>query len=101
MPGPRLIPLEPEGIPPRGISPRLRSQLVYFGEHIPDDSAAPGSGEYRFEPSQVEAWLDDGVISLVSPLDTANTTEVELSEEQEALLEWLKAHRILRARVEE
>lgn len=87
---------------PKPISPRLRSQLVYFtsgsgkaGE--PD----PREGEYDFDETEVARWLDEGVFYLVSPLDTANMTEVELSEEQEDLLGWLQANGVRRARVVE
>jgi hypothetical protein len=93
MAGPLLIPVDRPEVPPRPISDRLRSQLVYFA------SPAGGEGMFLFDPDDVARILDEGAIALVSPLDTANRTEVELSEEQEALLEWLKANRICHARV--
>jgi hypothetical protein len=40
------------------------------------------------------------VIYLVSPLDTANKTEVELTEEQEDLMAWLVLHEVEHVRVE-
>jgi hypothetical protein len=43
--------------------------------------------------------MDEGVFFLVSPLDTANMTEVELSEEQEVLLHWLQAQRVQHVRL--
>ena len=46
-------------------------------------------------------WLEAGVFFLVSPLDTANMTEVELTEEQEAMLSWLKTNQIQHVRVVE
>jgi hypothetical protein len=58
-----------------------------------------GEHEYWIAEADVARWLDEGVFYLVSPLDSANQTEVELSEEQEALLEWLKLHRIQHVRV--
>jgi hypothetical protein len=33
--------------------------------------------------------LEDGVVRIVSPLDSASRAEIELSEEQEAWLEWM------------
>ena len=60
-----------------------------------------GEGEYFFAAAEVAKWLDDGVLYLVSPLDTENMTEVELSEEQEALLGWLKDQGVQHARVVE
>ncbi len=91
--------LERDGLPPRPISPRLRSQLVYFAT-LPE-SATAGSDEYWFNLEELGRWLDDGVIELVSPLDTANMTEVELSEEQEALLGWLVKEKVAHVKLEE
>lgn len=93
-----LVPVDRPGAAPKAISPRLRSQLVYFA--IPSESGLP-EFEYRFDADEVAKWLDDGVISLVSPLDTANMTDVELSEEQEAMLAWLSKEKIGHVRVEE
>ena len=59
------------------------------------------AGEFFFAAEEVAKWLDDGAISLVSPLDTANCTEVELSEEQEELLEWLRDNGVQHVRVAE
>ena len=41
----------------------------------------------------------EGVFLLVSPLDTENMTEVELSEDQEAFLSWLDRNKIQHIRV--
>jgi hypothetical protein len=102
MPAIQLVPLDRTEVPPRTLSPRLRSQLVYFAS-APDAPGVPplGEGEYFFAAAEVAKWLDDGVLYLVSPLDTDNMTEVELSEEQEALLEWLKGRGVQHARVAE
>ena len=62
---------------------------------------AMGENEYWIAEAEVERCLDEGVIYLVSPLDTANMTEVEISEEQEALLNWLKGNRVQHVRVAE
>jgi hypothetical protein len=96
-----VIPLDREGLCPRPISPRLRSQLNYF-MGSPDAKGAPelGEGEYWFDRDEVAHWLDDGVFYLVSPLDTANKTEVELTEEQEEFLSWLKTSGVSHVRVE-
>ena len=102
MPAPRLLPLDRPDVAPRALSPRLRSQLVYFTSA----RDAPGvptlrESEYFFAADDVAKWLDDGVLYLVSPLDTDNHTELELTEEQEALLGWLQANRVQHAKVEE
>jgi bifunctional pyridoxal-dependent enzyme with beta-cystathionase and maltose regulon repressor activities len=97
-----LIPLDHPQIPPLAISPRMRGQLVYF---MAASSAAgmPAleEGEYWFARDEVKKWVDEGVFYLVSPLDSANMTEVELTEEQEALLTWLDKHQIAHVRVKE
>lgn len=95
-----LIPLDPPGPAPFPLSDRLRSQLVYF-QADPDSPGRPkpGNDEYLFDRDDVARWLDDGFVSLVSPLDTDHPAEVELTEEQEELLGWLAAHDVRRARV--
>jgi len=97
-----LVPLDRPDVRPREISARLRSQLVYFMS--PSDAPGVpslGENEYWFKSADVDKWLDEGVFYLVSPLDTANMTEVELTEEQETLLGWLKAEQVQHVRVNE
>jgi hypothetical protein len=102
MTQPALVPLDRTEVARRPISTRLRTQLVYFmsAPGTPDVPAL-GENEYWFDPADVERWLDEGVFHLVSPLDTANMTEVELTEEQESLLNWLKSERVRHVRVDE
>jgi hypothetical protein len=100
MPTYQLVPIDHPSVAPLTISERLRSQIVYFASG-PGDPGVPslGEDEYFLARADLEPILDEGVLRLVSPLDTANTTEVELSEEQEALLEWLKRFQIQHVRV--
>jgi hypothetical protein len=102
MAQPRLLPVDRPEVDRLAISPRLRSQLVYFMT----PSGAPGvpelgADEYWIARDDVAKWLDEGVFYLVSPLDSANATEVELTEEQESLLTWLSSHGIEHVRVVE
>lgn len=92
---PDLLAINRPEIPRYRISGRLRQQLVYFMTP-PGFPGVPelGENEFWFAQADVQHLLDEGVVELVSPLDTANKTEVELSEEQESLLEWLRAHRV-------
>ena len=78
---------------------RLRTQLSYFTS--PGDGPDLGPDEFWFVPEEVTKWLDDGVFYLVSPLDSANTTEVELTEEQEEFLNWLQKKGVRHVRVVE
>jgi hypothetical protein len=98
----KLVPVDRTDLPPRSISHRLRTQLTYFMS-VPGSSGVPslGENEYWFAAAEVARWLDEGVFFLVSPLDTANMTEVELTEEQESLLHWLKAGCVQHVRVVE
>lgn len=99
MPQPTLIPLDRPDVAPRPISARLRGQLVYFSTPAGTPGVPPlGEAEFYFRADDVERWLADGVLTLVSPLDTAHMTEVELSDEQEAMLEWLKDNGVQHAR---
>lgn len=87
-------------VAPLPISARLRSQLVYFASA----AGAPGvpslaENEFWIAAGDVARWLEDGVFHLISPLDTANTTEVELSEEQESLLTWLQSSGVQHVRL--
>ncbi len=97
-----LVPLDLPTVPPLAISLRLRNQLVYFMS-ARDTPGLPELGEddFWFDSAEVAKWVDEGVFYLVSPLDTDNMTEVELSEEQEALLAWLHAKKVQHVRLEE
>lgn len=94
-----LIAVDPEGVAPLPISAKLRTQLVYFAAAAKSGVDPLGENEYRFDLEEATNLLDEGVIRLVSPLDTANATEVELSEEQETMLEWIKKNRVIHARL--
>ncbi len=50
-------------------------------------------------PRRGRRWLDEGVFYLVSPLDSANATEVELTEEQESFLTWLQKNNVQHVRL--
>ncbi len=100
MPQPSLQPLDHPEVAPLPISARLRGQLVYFVAAANEPSVPPlGENEYFFHQAEIAKWLDEGVFYLVSPLDTANMTEVEITEEQEALFEWLKKMKVQHLRV--
>src|SRR5436305_6696019 len=97
-----LVPVDRPEVAPLPISARLRTQIVYFVTPAGSPGVPPlGEGEYWIAADEVARWLDDGVIALISPLDTANTTEVELTEEQEALLAWLQSNQVQHVRVVE
>ncbi len=69
---------------------RFRHEITYFmtvsGEgNVPKLPA----GEYWISLADARVALADGVVSIISPLDSATRAEIEISEEQEAWLEWM------------
>lgn len=97
----KLFAVGKDEVAPLKISAKLRSQFVYFAS--PANSAglpAMGENEFFFPLSETKTWHEDGVIYLVSPLDTDNKTEVELTDEQEDLMAWLVQHGVEHVRVE-
>ncbi len=98
----KLIAVDHPEVQALAISARLRSQLVYFMTPA-DTPGLPvlGESEYWLSQTDVTRWLSEGVLMLVSPLDTENMTEVELSDEQETLLGWLDRHQVQHVRVVE
>jgi hypothetical protein len=95
-----LQPLDHPDVPPRPISGRLRTQLVYFaGRGDEADAPSLGPDEFFLPAGEVARVLDEGVFHLVSPLDTAHMTEVELTDEQEELLLWLSRNRVQHVRL--
>jgi hypothetical protein len=87
-------------LPPYPMSDRFRHDIAYFMS-VPGEAGVPmlGLGEFWVSLDHVRGWLDEGEILIVSPLDSASRTEVELSEEQEGWLEWMAEHQIQHIRV--
>ena len=94
-----VIPLDKTEIAPYQISATLRKQLPYFTEGRIHD--ASDSDRYFFPIARTSELLEDGVFYVVSPLDDQNQAEIEITDEQEDLLEWLVSNRIEQARVVE
>lgn len=95
----QVIPLDRTEIPPFSMSDRFRTEIAYFMSLPVDGNPTLPSGEYWVRKAEMEAWLADGVFRLISPLDSASQAEIELSEEQEAWLEWMLANQIERIRI--
>jgi hypothetical protein len=87
-------------LPPCEMPERFRTDIAYFMTPAGEPGVPPlGPGEYWVRLDDARQWLDDGVLSLVSPLDSLNSTEVELSEDQEAWLRWMVSNGIEHVRV--
>jgi hypothetical protein len=87
-------------VEPYPMPDRFKHDIAYFMA-LPDDAGVPAlpAGEFWVRLAESEVWLDDGAFTLVSPLDSASRTEVELSEEHEAWLEWMLANRVEHVRL--
>jgi hypothetical protein len=97
----KVLSVSPSGVPPTMMSDRFRHEIAYFGsrngENIPVEL---GLSEYWIDLVEAEEMLDSGLIKLVSPLDSASTAELELSEELEGWLEWVVEHKVEHVRLE-
>ena len=90
---PELAPLE--------MPARFRHDIAYFMTPAGERGApALPTGEYWIDPAEAQRWLDEGILTLVSPLDSENRAEAEITEDQERWLEWLLANDVRRVRVE-
>ena len=94
-----VIPLDKTEIAPYEISATLRNQLPYFTDGRIHDTG--NSDEFVFPIARTTELLEDGVFFVVSPLDDQNQAEIEITEEQEDLLEWLVSNRIEEVRITE
>ena len=87
--------------PPIEMPPRFRTDIAYFMTPAGERGAPKlPRGEYWISAEDARVWLEDGVVSVISPLDSQHETEFEVSEEQENWLRWLVQHNIQHVRVE-
>jgi len=92
--------VEKPELPSFSMPDRFRTEIVYFmtppGEHgvppLPPD-------EYWIRLEDARRWLDEFVVSVVSPLDAESKAEFELTEDQEAWLEWMVKNEIQHVRL--
>ena len=71
---PELAPLE--------MPARFAHDVAYFMTP-PGEQGVPKlpAGEYWIRKDEAERWLTEGVLTLISPLDSENQADVEISEE--------------------
>ena len=86
---------------PLDMPARFKHDIAYFMTP-PGERGVPElpQGEYWVMLDDARRWLDEGVLVLVSPLDSENQAEAEISEDQERWLEWLLAHGVEHLRIE-
>lgn len=88
-------------IPPCSMPDRFRHDVTYFATPagVQDAPASLPEKEYWIRLDDARRVLEDGVITIVSPLDSASRTEIEITEEQERWLEWMVQHQIQHVRL--
>ena len=79
---------------------RFRHEITFFMS-IPGEQGIPqlAAGEYWVRLEEARRWFDDGVVRVVSPLDSENRTEIEISEDQERWLEWMIENQVEHVRL--
>ncbi len=79
---------------------RFRHEVAYFMS-VPGEGNTPavGEGEYWVRRENALRWMDDGIVEIISPLDSDAMAEIELSEEQEDWLDWMIEHEIQHIRL--
>jgi hypothetical protein len=87
--------------PPLLVPDRFRTEIVFF-------TTSPGHGrapaklpeyEYWIDLDEARGWLEEGVVSIVSPLDAVNKAQIELTEYHEDFLTWLVTHGVSHVRI--
>jgi hypothetical protein len=98
----RVIAVDRPEISPFQITDRFRTEIVYFSTPAGERGAPHdlGEREYWIARDDAQRCLEEFVVRVVSPLDASSKAEIELSEEQEAWLEWLIRNGVQRVRVE-
>lgn len=96
----RIIAIDQPAAPSHSMPDRFRHDVTYFMTPGGASGTPLPKGEFFIRRSEAEKWLADGVLILVSPLDSTKSAEVEITEEQEVWLEWLIAHNIQHIRLE-
>ena len=90
---PELAPLE--------MPARFKRDIAYFMTPPGDHGVPPlPEGQYWVRLEDARRWLEDGVLSLVSPLDSQHQAEAEITDEQQTWLEWMIANNVERVRLE-
>jgi hypothetical protein len=87
-------------VPPLEMPARFRTDIAYFMTPAGVGGAPKlPAGEYWISASDAQRWLDEGVVEVISPLDSVHSTEFELTEEQENWLRWMVEHEVQHVRV--
>ena len=98
----KVIAVDRPELPPLEMPDRFRHDITYFctqaGE--PGAPATLPAGHWWVGLADARNIHEDGVIRVVSPLDSTSTAELEISEEHEVWLEWMIANKVEHIRLE-
>jgi hypothetical protein len=87
-------------LPPIEMPARFKHDIAYFMTPGGEPGVPPlEPGEFWVRRADAERWLDEGVLTLISPLDSEKHTEVEISDDQQRWLEWLLEHQVEHVRL--
>jgi hypothetical protein len=88
-------------LPPVEMPPRFRTEVTYFMTP-PGQMGVPKlpPGEYWIRLEDARRWLEDFVVEVVSPLSAETKAELEITEEQEAWLQWMVDHGVEHIRLD-
>jgi hypothetical protein len=92
----RVVPVGRPEVASFEMPDRFRHDITYFVTS-PGESGAPaklGENEWWVRREDAQEFYDDGILRIVSPLDSQSTAELEITEEQEAWLRWMIDNRI-------
>jgi hypothetical protein len=82
-------------VPALAMPDRFKTEVVYFmtpPDELGINQAPPN--HYWINLTKAQQWLDDYYIEVVSPLAADAKAEMELTDYQEAWLEWLLQHKV-------
>lgn len=98
----RVVAVDIDGVAPLEMPDRFRHDVTYFCTPAGETGAPAhlGSHEYFVRREDAERIYDEGVIRIVSPLDSSTTAELEITEEQERWLEWMLENQVQHVRIE-
>ncbi len=93
--------VEKPELPGFSMPERFKHDIIYFATPagkpgVPDHLA---KGEWWIPREEALRIYEEGIVRIVSPLDSATSAELEITEEQEAWLQWVIENQTERIRL--
>jgi len=87
----RVVPVGRPELAPFEMPDRFRHDITYFVTSLGERGAPAtlGENEWWVRREDAREFYDEGILRIVSPLDSQSTAELEITEEQEAWLRWM------------